>query len=112
MKRFLCLASVSALLAVRAAAVPLYPNGVVASGDVTLSELEASGWQVEMDSPYGGGAITEAEISSWVTAAGPGGYVFVGGTDLSGDVILGATGLASQVLFNRDELFFLQSILV
>lgn len=75
----------------------LYPNGVIASDDVTLSGLLSSGWTEVFSEPANSGPITEATISSWITDAN-GGYVFLGGTDLSGNVILGGTGLASQVL--------------
>jgi hypothetical protein len=85
-------------LTVAAQAVNLFPNGVLAGANISVADLQADGWTVVYNTGYGSGAITEADIASWATAAGVGGYVFVGGTDILGNVILGATGLASEVL--------------
>ena len=84
--------------AVSGKATTLYPDGVLAGDGVTLTSLQADGWSVEFMQAFYSGPITQLDISQWITDAGVGGYVFVGGLDADGNVVLGATGLAGEVL--------------
>lgn len=63
---------------------------------LTLSGLLADGWSVVYDESYGTPTTTSL-IDSWRTTAGSQ-QVFVGAVDASGNIILGATGMASEVL--------------
>ncbi len=80
------------------AVAAIYPDGVTLADGVTLSALVADGWSIVYQVPYGS-ATTTSQVDSWRTAAGPGfGLVFVGAADDSGNILIGATGLASEVL--------------
>lgn len=86
-----------ASIVVSARAVTLYPNAVLAGDGITLSSLQADGWNLVFNSPFSGSGVYQSDISSWQAAAGASGYVFVGETDANGNIILGATG-GSEVL--------------
>ncbi len=92
-KKTLITSLFAAALTLSAQALTLYPNGVLAGANVSLSDLISDGWSVQYNQAYGNGAISETDISGWAAAAGSG-YVFVGGIDGQGNVILGATGKA------------------
>ena len=86
-----------ASLVISARAVTLYPNAVLSGNGVTLTDLQADGWSLVFNEPFYGTGVYQSDISSWQTAAGANGYVFVGMVDSNGAVILGATG-GSEVL--------------
>ena len=80
-----------------ASATTMYANGLTATDNISYSSLLTDGWTSLLDVTYSTPA-TNAEVASWQTTIGTG-YVFVGAVDsTTGKLVLGATGLASQVL--------------
>lgn len=76
-----------------AVASTMYPDGVFSADDLTLADLLGDGWSVVHDVTYSAG-LNHSLLSSQVGSA----YVFVGAVDAAGNVVVGATGLASEVL--------------
>jgi hypothetical protein len=85
------------LAAASSAKANLYPNGIIASNDITLTDLESTGWTEVFSENSDTGPITEATISGWIADA-DGGDVLLAGANSDGVVVLGASGLASDVL--------------
>lgn len=86
----------SLFIAANASAVTLYEDGVSTTDGLTLSDLAADGWSELYNDFYRAGN-SQAQLLEFQALAGSA-YVFVGAINLAGDVIVGATGLASEVL--------------
>jgi|GEM_PF-6330731 len=95
MKKLISIFSLT-VLANSASAVTLYQNGVTSSDGLTLGDLLADGWAQHYNELYSA-VNTTTQVAGWQAAAGAQ-SVFIGAIDLSGNVIVGATGLASEVL--------------
>jgi hypothetical protein len=76
------------------AVITLYPKAV--TNGLTLTALINQGWTVLYNVTYAT-VTTTSDVNGWRTAAGAD-YIFMGGTDAAGNVLLGASGLASEVL--------------
>ncbi len=86
-----------------ASAVTLYPSGVTEPSGLTLTSLTSDGWIVLSDVTYATNT-SSGDVSLWQSAIGTG-SVFVGAYDsLTGNIIVGATGLASEVLSSTGSL--------
>jgi len=83
-------------LASPASAVTQYVNGITASDGLSLTDLNADGWNTLVDVTYNN-SVDNIGLQALAAATGSL-YVFVGALDLQGNVILGATGLISEVL--------------
>ncbi|MGJ8673148.1 PEP-CTERM sorting domain-containing protein [Rubritalea sp.] len=84
-----------------ASAVTLYENGVLASDGLTLTDLQADGWTVIYNEFYDDDT-SFTDVADWATATGTG-SVFIGALDLSGNVLLGATGTAEVLTVTNSD---------
>jgi thrombospondin type 3 repeat protein len=85
------------------ASAALYPNGITQADGVTLAALQADGWTVMYNVPYGS-VTTTGHVNQWRALANAAyGFVFLGAVDLNGNVVVGASGLAQEVLTPTDS---------
>jgi len=85
-----------AAISTTATASTLYVDGVTSSAGLTLSSLASDGWSQLVNVTYGTG-LDNIGLQNLALATGDA-YVFVGAADAQGNIITGATGLASEVL--------------